>query len=187
MTAKVIVGMTTSLDGFISDRNGALDGMYDDIEELSASDEWKSMIKETGAVVMGKKSFEMAEPDSYADTYEFQVPIFVVTHKPPKKAPKHNKNLNFSFVTDGVESAIAQAKLAAGDKAVQVVGGADVIQQVLKAGLADELTVDVMPVLYGAGQRLLDDPELAKLKLEKIDAREVTAGGPRTMLRFRVK
>ncbi len=187
MTAKVIVGMTTSLDGFISDRNGALDGMYADGEELSASEVWKEMIEETGAVVMGRKCFAMDDPDSYADTYEFQVPIFVVTHQPPAKAPKHNEKLSFTFVTDGVESAVAQAKLAAGDKAVQVVGGADVIQQVLRSGLADELSIDVMPVLYGAGQRLLDDPDLAHVKLEKIDVREVTAGGPRTMLRFRVR
>jgi dihydrofolate reductase len=102
-------------------------------------------VNETGAVLMGRKTFAMADPDSYVGTYEFQVPIFVLTHHPPRVPPKQDERLTFTFVSDGVASAIAQAKAATGDKAVQVVGGANVIQQVLRAGLVDQLHIDIMP------------------------------------------
>lgn len=126
----------------------------------------------------------MGDPDSFVGNYEFQVPIFVLTHEPPKAQPKQDERLTFTFVTDGVESAIAQAKAAAGDKAVQVVGGVSVIQQLLHAGLVDELHVDVMPVLLGAGLPLFADAGLERVRLEKIGVREVAA---RTSLSFRVK
>jgi dihydrofolate reductase len=143
------------------------------------------MIDETGAVVMGRRSFEMPDdPDTIADNYEFQVPIFVVTNHPPETTPKENDRLTFTFVTEGVEPAVAQAKVAAGEKAVTVVGGVDVIRQLLHAGLVDELRVDVMPVLLGGGLRFLDDPSLAHLELEKIGVEQV---GERTSLRFRVQ
>lgn len=144
-----------------------------------------AMIEETGAVVMGRRTFEMAEdPDWYVGNYEFQVPIFVVTHEPPDVRPRQDQQLTFTFVTDGIASAIAQATAAAGNKAVTVVGGASVIQQLLRAGLIDELRVDVMPVLLGVGLRLFDDAGLARVELEKIGVQEV---GARTSLRFHVK
>jgi len=86
-------------------------------------------------------------------------------------------------VSDGVVSTIEQAKVAAGDKAVQVVGGPSVVQQSLKAGLVDELRVDVMPVLLGSGLRLFEDSELEHVRLEKIGVQEV---GARTSLAFHV-
>jgi len=88
-----------------------------------------------------------------------------------------------AFVTDGVESAVAQATVAARDKAVTVVGGVEVIRQLLHDGLVDELRVDVMPVLLGAGLRFLDDSSIAHVELEKIAVEQVEA---RTSLRFRV-
>jgi dihydrofolate reductase len=126
----------------------------------------------------------MGDPDSYVGGYEFQVPIFVLTHEPPHVAPKQDEHLTFTFVTDGVESAVEQATAAAGDKAVQVVGGVSVARQLLHAGLVDELRVDVMPVLLGGGLRLLDDGDLERVQLEKIDVQEI---GARTSLSFRVK
>jgi dihydrofolate reductase len=121
-------------------------------------------IEETGAVLMGKRTFE-------------------VTHDPPAVAPKQDDRLTFTFVTDGVESALSQAKAAAGDKSGQVVGGADVTQQLLRAGLVDELRVDVMPVLLSEGIRLLENIDTDRVQLEKIGAQEV---GDRTSLIFRV-
>jgi dihydrofolate reductase len=183
--ASVIAGMTTSLDGFVADNVGGVDRLYPDLAALQGTDYMNAAIDETGAVLMGKRTFEMAEdPDSYVGNYEFQVPIFVVTHHVPRVAPKQDEHLTFTFVTDGVESAVAQAKAAAGTKAVQVVGGASVIQQLLRTGLVDELHVDVMPVLLGAGLRLFDDKTLEGVGLEKIDVRET---GQRTTIRFRVK
>ena len=157
--------------------------LYTDLAALQGTAYMNGLIDETGAVLMGKRAFEMGDPDSYVGNYEFQVPIFVLTHDPPAVAPKQDERLTFTFVTDGVESAVAKAKAAAGDKAVQVIGGASVIQQLLRAGLVDELHVDIMPVLLGAGLRLFETG-LDRLALEKIDVQEI---GARTSLRFRVK
>ncbi len=123
--ARVIAGMTISLDGFVADRSGGVERLYPDFDALKGSDYINAAIAETGAVVMGKRTFEMADdPDTYVGDYEFQVPIFVVTRHPPEIAPKQDDHLTFTFVTDGVESAIAQAVVAAGERAVTVVGGA---------------------------------------------------------------
>ena len=182
--AKVIVGMTLSLDGFVADQSGSASRLYPDLAALRGSDYMNALIDETGAVVMGKRTFEMGDPDSFVGNYEFQVPIFVLTHEPPHVQPKEDEHLTFTFVTDGVESAMMQATAAAGDKAVQVVGGVSVTQQLLRAGLVDELRVDVMPVLFGAGLRLFENGGLERVQLEKIGVEEV---GARTSLSFRVK
>jgi len=126
--AKVIVGMTTSLDGFVADPNGSATRLYPDLEALRGTDYMNALIEATGAVVMGRKTFEMAGADSYVGNYEFQVPIFVLTHHPPDVEPKQDEHLTFTFVSGGVQSAIDQARAAAGDKAVQVVGGVEVIR-----------------------------------------------------------
>jgi len=76
----VIAGMTMSLDGFVADPEGNLDLLYPDFADLQGSDYMSAIIEETGAVLMGRKTFEMGDPDSWVGTYEFQVPIFVLTH-----------------------------------------------------------------------------------------------------------
>ena len=181
--ATVIAGMTMSLDGFVADAQGKVGRLYPDLRDLRDTDYMSAAIEQTGAVVMGRRAFEMGDPDSYVGEYEFQVPIFVVTHHPPETDPKQDERLTFTFVTEGVESAIEQAKTAAGDKAVQVVGGASVLQQLLRARLVDELRVDVMPVVFGGGLRLFDDIDPERVQLEKLGVQEV---GARTSLRFRV-
>jgi dihydrofolate reductase len=182
--AKIIVGMTISLDGLVADQNGYAGRLYPDLAALRHTAYMKDAIEQTGAVLMGRRTFEMAEPDSYAGSYEFQVPIFVLTHHPPSVAPKQDEHLTFTFVTDGVESAVAQAKAAARDKAVQVVGGVSIARQLLDARLVDELHVDIMPVFLGSGLRSFESASLARVRLEKISVQEV---GARTSLRFRVK
>ncbi|MGH3036838.1 MAG: dihydrofolate reductase family protein [Gaiellaceae bacterium] len=182
--ARVIVGMTTSLDGFVADASGSASRLYPDLAGLQGTVYMNEAIEETGAVLMGKRTFEMGDPDSYVGSYEFQVPIVVLTHEPPQVAPKQDEQLTFTFVTDGLAAAVAQATDAAGDKAVQVVGGVDVSRQLLRAGLADELRLDLMPVLLGAGLRFFEDGDLEHhVRLENIGVREV---GARTSLRFRV-
>ena len=117
--AKVILGMTLSLDGFINDRTGKVGALYPDLYVLRNTEPMRESIQNTGAVVMGRNAFAMAkDPDFYAGNYEFQVPIFVLTHEVPKKHPKETGRLTFTFVTDGMESAIRQTKAAAGDKDV---------------------------------------------------------------------
>ena len=182
--ARVIVGMTTSLDGFVADAGGSASRLYPDLAALRGTAYMDEATAETGAVLMGKRTFEMGDPDSYVGNYEYQVPIFVLTHEPPDVAPKQDERLTFTFVTDGIEAAVAQATAAAGDKAVQVVGGVDVSRQLLRARLVDELHIDVMPVLLGAGLRFFEDEELEHVRLEKLGVQEV---GARTSLRFRVE
>ncbi len=180
--ARVTAGMTVSLDGFVQDANGSTDALYPDLAELQDSAYMKALQERTGAVLMGRRTFDMAgDPDGYADGYELQVPVFVVTHTPPPVEPRRNERLFFTFVTDGVESAVAQAAEAAGERDVTVVGGVDLNRQLLAAGLVDELHVDVMPVLLGSGLRLFDGTP--PLLLEKLGVEEA---GARTSLRFRV-
>lgn len=181
---KVIVGMTTSLDGFVADQSGSADRLYPDLAALQGTAYMKAAINETGAVVMGRKTFEMGDPDSYVGNYEFQVPIFVLTHNPPHVPPKQDEYLTFTFVTDGVESAIAQAAAAARGRSITVVGGVSVANQLLRAGLVDELHLDVMPVLLGAGLRFFGNTDLDRLQLENTGVQQI---GARTSLRFRVK
>jgi dihydrofolate reductase len=153
--SKVILGMCMSLDGFINDRNGSVEKLYPDLDALRKTEELQEAIRTTGAVVMGRHAYDMAQGD-FTD-YEFQTPIFVVTHTAPEIVAKgENEHLKFSFVTDGVESAVKRAKAAAGAKNVTVIGGANIAQQCLKAGLADELEIDVRSILLGDGQRFFE-------------------------------
>src|SRR5919106_5125938 len=134
MMGNVILGMTMSLDGFINDRDGSVAALYPDLDAWRESNPGKESIENTGAVVMGRNSYAMSEdPDWFAGNYEYQVPIFVLTHEPPKKHPKETKDLTFTFVTDGIESAVRQAKAAAGEKDVNILGAASTARQCFKA------------------------------------------------------
>ncbi|MFB7887066.1 dihydrofolate reductase family protein [Cellulosimicrobium cellulans] len=180
--ATVVAGAAVSLDGYVQDADGSIEALYADFEELASSAYLRELQERTGAVLMGRRTYDMApDPDGYADGYEFQVPIFVVTHAPPAVAPKRNERLWVTFVTDGVESAVRQARDAAGERDVTFIGGADVFHQLWAAGLVDELAVEVMPVLLGGGVRLFDGE--APAALEKVRVDEL---GARTALRYRV-
>ncbi|MGZ9235917.1 MAG: dihydrofolate reductase family protein [Anaerolineales bacterium] len=182
---KVILGMTMSLDGFISDRNGSVADLYPDLVAWRETEPGRESIQNTGAVVMGRNSYAMAEdPDWFAGNYEYQVPIFVLTHKPPGKMPKQTGDLTFTFVTDGIQSAIRQAKAAAGDKEVNIIGAASTARQTLKAGFAGELHVDIMPVLLGGGLRVFEDLGIETIQFERIKVMELPGG--RTHLQFRI-
>ncbi len=182
---KVILGMSMSLDGYINDQNGSVDKLYPDFAEMHKSQILIDAIKNTGAVVMGKHTYEMADPFSWAnDDYEFQVPIFVLTHKPPAKYPKGNGRLSFIFVTDGIESAISKAKAAAGKKDVQVIGGANTFQQCLNAKLCDEVQLDIISVVIGSGRKLFENVDFDKIKLERAGVAMSTPA--RTSVTFRL-
>jgi dihydrofolate reductase len=180
---KVVVGTTMSLDGFINDRNGGVQSLYPDLEALGKTEMLQESIRRTGAVVLGRHAFNMGDPDWYMNNYEYQVPIFVLTHHVPQKRPKQNDKLTITFVMDGVESAIQKAKAAAGDKDVTVVGGASTAQQILKAGLADELEIGIMPILLGEGLRFFEHSGIGEMQLEKI---RVIESLTRTDLYFRI-
>ncbi|MHB0858532.1 MAG: dihydrofolate reductase family protein [Anaerolineae bacterium] len=183
--SRVVLGMTVSLDGFVNDRDGKIDALYADLDTLRDTEVMKESIRDTGAVVMGWKTFAMAEdPDLYAGNYEYQVPIFVLTHEVPARHPKENDALTFTFVTDGIESAVRQAKAAAGDKDVVIIGGPSTARQCLQAGLVDVLEVDIMPVILGEGLRFLEHTGTAPIALERTRVIALPAG--RTHLAFRI-
>lgn len=133
---------------------------------------------DVGAVVMGRNMFGGRGPWG-ADPWEgwwgddppFHVPVFVLTHH--AREPLHKQGgTSFTFVTDGIESALEQARTAAGEQDVSLAGGAKAAQQYLRAGLPDELCVHLVPVLLGAGERLFDDLGDAPPALELVRAVE---------------
>lgn len=181
---KVIAGMAISLDGFVNDSNGSVEKLFPDFAQMHDVTSFQEMLRKTGAVIMGRHVYEMADPFTWAnDDYEFQTPIFVLTHNSPEKFPKGNGKLRFIFVTDGIKSAVTQAKSAAGDKDVQVLG-ASTIQQCLNAGLCDELQVDIIPILLGKGTRLFDQIDTDTITLERTKVEAATSF--RTSITFSV-
>jgi dihydrofolate reductase len=133
-------------------------------EANADSDVIAERVDATGAVVMGRKMFSGGsgpwEPDPRArgwwgDDPPFHAPVFVVTHHEREPLPMEG-GTTFHFVTDGIESAIEQARAAAGEKDVLVAGGGTVIQQAIEAGLVDELQVHVSPRFLGGGAPLFD-------------------------------
>ena len=142
-------------------------------------------VRRTGATIMGRRMFSGGEgpweDDPNADAWwgddpPFKHQVFVLTHHAREPVAKQG-GTTFTFVTDGIESALEQARAAAGDKDVLVAGGADVVQQYLKAGLLDELQIHVAPVLLGDGVRLFEGlgPERPKLELTGVIESPVAA------------
>lgn len=161
---NVIIGATMSLDGFMSDRNGDVSRLYPDFEALHATEMLQEEIRMTGAVVMGRHAFDMAKGDLTG--YEYQTPIFVLTHHIPEQPVKGvNDHLTVTFVTDGIKGAIAKAKAAANGKQVTVVGGAQTAQQCMRAGLVDEIHIGIVPILLGEGPRFFEPLANEQLKL----------------------
>jgi len=167
----VFAGITTSLDGYITGPNdGPGCGLGEGGERLhywvfggpwsyeseptgeatGADKEYlDAMMARLGAVVGGRNTFESAE--GWGGQNPWPVPFFIVTHRPEDEPA----GSGMSFV-DGLENAIARASESAGDKDVQVMGGGDIIRQALRAGLVDELSITVAPVVLGGGKRLFD-------------------------------
>ena len=181
---KIIAGMTMSLDGYINDEEDSGSARYSDFAEVVEDPRMQETIRTTGAVLMGRRTYDMAKnPEDWA-TYEFQIPLFIVTRNPPKERPPEAGGLSFTFVTDGIESAVAQAEAAAGGKDVQVVGGARTIQSLLKLGAVDELHIDVTPVLLKGGTRFFENLDEIQGSLTRVGVDELPGG--LTGLRFRV-
>jgi dihydrofolate reductase len=123
-------------------------------------------IAAVGATVMGRRMFSGGvgpwEDDPNADAWwgddpPFHHAVFVLTHHPREPEQKEGGTI-FTFVTDGIESALEQARASAGERDVALAGGADVVQQYLEAGLIDEMQLHVVPLLLGGGVRLFDGP-----------------------------
>jgi dihydrofolate reductase len=167
--AKVNAHMSMSLDGFIADPNDGIEQLFGwyfsgDVTVPTASpqlppfqtdaasaDVLRDALANTGALIAGRRLFDIA--GGWGGTHPLGVPVFVVTHSVPDGWPR--EDAPFTFVTDGVQSAVAQAKAVAGDKTVTV-ASANIAQQCLNAGLLDEVVVSLVPVLLGEGIRFFD-------------------------------
>jgi len=171
---KVTAHVSISLDGFLAgpdqteDTPLGIGGMrlhtwhLGDPTEPADVAATQDLLKQRGAYVMGRNMFGpiRGEWDRewngwWGDEPPFHHPVFVLTHY-PREPLELQGGTTFSFITDGIESAMRQAKDAAGDKDVMIGGGAQAVQQYLNAGLVDELRIDLVPVLLGGGARLLE-------------------------------
>jgi dihydrofolate reductase len=198
---KVSFNITMSLDGYVAGPNdGPENGLGDGGESLhewalelaswrephgleggetNASSQIMEEMGSANAVIVGKRMFDNAH--GWGDEPPFHKPVFVLTHT--AREPLTKSDTTFNFVTDGIESAVEQAKAAAGDEDVHVGGGASTIQQALKAGLVDEAHITVSPLLLGGGVRLFEGlgPDDAEFELVR-----VIEGPKATHLKYRV-
>ena len=120
----------------------------------------------TGASVMGKRMFELGEI-GWPEEAPFHTPVYVLTHEVREPWPRPG-GTTFHFVNDGIESALAQARDAAGDRDVRIAGGGDAILQYLNAGLIDEFTIALAPVFFGSGVSLFDGVDADRLTPEQV-------------------
>jgi dihydrofolate reductase len=197
---KVVVAMSMSLDGFITGANDSTDfpmgiggeqlhewmfkGEGVEVHESYKTDTTnaeivKDYFSSTGAFLMGRRWFDMGE-EPWGKDPPFKMPVFVVTHRKHEKIIKGKTT--FNFVTDGLEAAVRAAKDAAGDKNV-IAGAASISQQLLQAGLLDEILISIVPILLGSGRPLFDQAMHKQVELERIKV--IEAPGV-THIRYRV-
>lgn len=182
---KVILDLSMSLDGYIAapnDGDGGLHNWYFGSDDPRNREIVEETIASLGALIMGRGSYDMGDQaDGFVDN-PYNAAHFVLTHQPPSKPAKGSTD--FTFVTDGIESALTQAQTAAGTKDVVIGGGANIAQQYLNAGLVDEIQIHLVPVLLGAGKHLFDSMTLPPVTLEPT---QVIAAAGVTHLKFTIK
>ena len=195
--SKLTCHISISLDGFVAGPNQSLEnplgegGMrlhewafanaawrrghgLEGGERGPDSDVIQEVVADVGAYIMGRKMFggdhgpwDPAWRGWWGEDPPFHVPVFVLTHH-PREPLEMQGGTTFTFVTEGVQAALDQARAAAGDRDVLIAGGAKAVQQLLAAGLLDELYLHVVPIVLGAGERLLEnvgDPKLEPVKV----------------------
>jgi dihydrofolate reductase len=190
MAGKVFFSVSMSLDGFIAP--GSAEelmgqqwmelqawlfptrfmrehlGIGEGGEEGRDNDIAHATFARTGTSVMGKRMFDAGE-QMWPEDAPFHTPVFVVTHE--KRDPwERPGGTTFHFVNDGIESALDQAREAAGDRDVRIAGGGATILEYVNAGLIDEFTIALSPVLFGSGIRLFDGVDAARVALEPVRA-----------------
>jgi dihydrofolate reductase len=195
--SKVSCQISMSLDGYVAGPNQSLDNPIGEggmrlHEWVFATDSWRAqhgleggepsidadvvaeLNQGVGAYIMGRKMFGGGDGEWdeswqgwWGDDPPYHVPVFVLTHHARQPLPMQG-GTTFEFVTDGIESALRQARAAAGDQNVQIAGGASAVQQYLAAGLLDEIYVHIVPVILGEGERLFanaGDPVLEPIQV----------------------
>lgn len=179
-------GLTISLDGFGAGINQTFENPFGENFDADILDSWMfaepeknnhtreiDAILDAGAFIMGSNMFGPKDrrhtPEWkgwWGDNPPYHAPVFVLSHN--ERAPiEMEGGTTFTFITDGIESALSKAKEAAGNRNVKIMGGASTINQYLKAGLIDELWLHIVPVIIGKGSRLFDG--VSDLKLEPVE------------------
>ncbi|HYD35165.1 MAG TPA: dihydrofolate reductase family protein [Vitreimonas sp.] len=197
---KVTSGLTISLDGFGAGINQTFERPFGDNFDADLLDRWMfaepekqkhtkeiDAILDAGAFIMGSNMFGPKDRRASAewkgwwgDNPPYHAPVFVLTHQEREPITMAG-GTTFTFVTDGIESALSQAKAAAGNRDVKIMGGASTVNQYLAAGLIDELWLHIVPVTVGAGSRLFEG--VPNLKLEAV---EVSGTSIVTHIRYNV-
>jgi dihydrofolate reductase len=207
---SVTCQLSISLDGFVAGPNQSLENPIGEggmrlHEWAFATDTWREqhgleggqrsvdadvaeqVMQGVGAFIMGRKMFGGGDGDWdeswtgwWGDDPPYHAPVFVLTHH-PREPLQMDGGTTFTFVTEGIEAALALARAAAGKADVAIAGGARAVQQYLAAGLLDELYLHIVPVLLGSGERLLE--EVGDPSLEPV---EVVASPAVTHVRYRV-
>ena len=182
---KVTADMAVSVDGFAAGLNQSMENPFGEgvdgrltrwmTEAADANAAELAAIVEAKAYIMGRNMFSPGRGDWaldwtgwWGEDPPYHAPVFVLTHHPREPITMQG-GTTFTFVTDGIESALAQARAAAGDGSVAIAGGAATVRQYLAAGLIDELRLHIAPVVLGAGERPLDG--VGDLNLEQLDVR----------------
>jgi dihydrofolate reductase len=208
--SSVTCQISISLDGFVAGPNQSIDdpigaGGMRLHEWVFQTSSWRAQhgsgggkhdvdsqvvadaTKNVGAYIMGRKMFgggdgpwDEAWTGWWGEDPPYHTPVFVLTHHPREPLAMQG-GTTFEFVTDGIESALERARAAAGDLDVAIAGGASAVRQYLAAGLLDELFLHIVPIVLGAGERLLED--VGDPTLEPI---EVIASPAVTHVRYRV-
>ena len=190
--ATVVLDLSVSLDGYIARPDGMLGGEDGDqlhrwawegggLDRPDGPTKQGGSSATIGAMLTGRRLYD--QMDGWGGDHPVRgVPLFVVTHRaPPSTVPEGPTGI--TFVTDGVEGAVAQAREAAGDKNVYVIGGAGLADSLLEAGLLDEIRLHVVPVLLRDGVRLFGASRAAQIELEQV---EVVSEPEVTHLRYRL-
>jgi dihydrofolate reductase len=207
---SVTCHISISLDGFVAGPNQSVDNPIGEggmrlHQWVFATDSWREqhgleggernadaevvdeVVRGVGAYIMGRKMFGGGDgpwdetwTGWWGEDPPYHVPVFVLTHHPREPLPMQG-GTTFTFVTDGIESALEQARAAAGDDDVAIAGGASAVQQYLAAGMLDELYLHIAPIVLGAGERLLED--VGDPTLEPV---EVIASPAVTHVKYRV-
>jgi dihydrofolate reductase len=190
--SKVFFDISMSLDGFMTAANQRPEEPLGEggqrLHEWAFGDDRRDRevltrgVAGTGAVIAGRRTYDDSVPWWGADgpTGPDRVPVFVLSHDVPEDTPEGGV---YTFVTGGIEPTLEQARAAAGDKDVTVMGGAETGQQFLRAGLVDELSIHLVPVLFGSGTRLFEHLGDQHIQLEPAGTVQTAAA---THLRYRV-
>jgi dihydrofolate reductase len=178
---KVVVDIAMSLDGFIAGTNVSPqlpmgdnglrlhDWIFNKKTDIDAN-MTKEVMETSGAVIVGRHTYDVAIEDAWGGKSPFSMPALVVSHTKPKKIVD-----GFAFVTGGIEETLKEAKTIAGGKNIWIMGGAHIIRQFIKAQLVDELEIHLAHILLGKGTRLFDDELTNVVELERMRSIESAA------------